>query len=56
MPEKEPLHELILLEFVLETEMLVLIEPVQEVEQLCRRLEDGMRRRASVVDDDGDTT
>ena len=55
VPKEEPLHELALLQWVLETESEVLIV-LQKVEQLGRGLHDGERGRNCVVDEDRDST
>ncbi len=56
MPEKQPLHDLTLLELILEAKMIVLVKFVQEVEKFCRRLHDGKRWRESVINDDRNST
>lgn len=55
MPEKQPLHNLTLLEFIPETETIVFVELAQKVEKFCRSLHDRKRGRVSIVNDDRDS-
>jgi hypothetical protein len=56
VPEKQPLHNLALLEFILEPKTIVLVKFVHEVEKFCRGLHNGKRGRVSIVNDDGNST
>ena len=49
MPEEQPLHELTLLKFILESKVAIFV-PLEEVEKFCRALHDGEGRRLRVVD------
>lgn len=55
MPEEQPLKSFITLKLVCETENVLLIGELEEVEKLCASLHDWERRILGIVDDDGDT-
>jgi hypothetical protein len=55
VPEKEPLQALILLQFVFETEFVLFVSKLEEVEQLRGRLHNWEWRRYSIINDDWDT-
>lgn len=54
VPEEEPLQGLVAFELILESEMVVLVRKLQQVEQLRGRLHDRERRRLGVVYKDRD--
>jgi hypothetical protein len=54
VPEEYPLESLIPLQLVLETELVLLVVELQQVQQLGGRLDDGEGRRLRVVDQHGD--
>ena len=54
MPEKQPLESLGALQLILETEHVILVGELKEVEEFGRGLHDWEGRRLRVVDNDGD--
>lgn len=56
MPEEQPLQTLALLQLILESEHIVLVCELQQVEEFGRCLHDGEWGRLGIVDDYGDAT